>query len=241
MQKTVENAHTKGELRYMQSMSLDSKIQFTNRRLQGWFENWVKYKIYNEKTGKVRFVTWHADELPKLRKNEKLADEDFEAGQVYVSFSGGKDSTVLADITARFCKAHGYTLYLLFVNTGLEYPEIQKFVKYFAQWLRDKYEIDVVLDIVRPEMRFDEVIKTHGYPIISKNVADCVRGAKNGSQSRLNNLNGLDCDGTNRSTKFSKLKWRPLLDVDFDISELCCNINKKILLINIKEKQGASR
>lgn len=223
-----ENAHTKGELRYMQSMSLDSKIQFSNRRLQGWFENWVRYKIKNIKTGKVRYVTWHADELPPLRKNEKLDEEwDIEAGQVYVAFSGGKDSTVLADLAARFCKSHRYTLYLLFVNTGLEYPEIQKFVKFFAQWLRDQYEIEVVLDIVRPEMRFDEVIKTHGYPLISKNVADCVRGAKNGSKSRLNNLNGLDCDGTNKSTKFSKLKWRPLLDLDCDISELCCNINKK--------------
>ena len=47
-------------------------------------------------------------------------------GQVYVSFSGGKDSTVLADLCARVCKDYGWTLYLLFVNTGLEYPEIQK-------------------------------------------------------------------------------------------------------------------
>lgn len=33
-------------------------------------------------------------------------------GQVYVSFSGGKDSTVLADLAARVCKANGYKLIL---------------------------------------------------------------------------------------------------------------------------------
>ena len=91
--------------------------------------------------------------------------------EVYVSFSGGKDSTVISDICAQVCKALGKTLHLVFVNTGLEYPEIQKFVNFFAQWLREKYEIEVVLEILRPKMRFDDVIKKYGYPLISKEVA----------------------------------------------------------------------
>ena len=78
--------------------------------------------------------------------------------EVYVSFSGGKDSTVLADLCAKWCSIIGKTLYLVFVNTGLEYPEIQKHVKVFADYLRDKYGIEVVLEILRPKMRFDEVI-----------------------------------------------------------------------------------
>lgn len=147
--------------------------------------------------------------------------------EVYVSFSGGKDSTVLADICARWCKVIGKPLYLVFVNTGLEYPEIQKHVKFFAQWLRDKYGIEVVLEILRPKMRFDEVIKEHGYPIISKAVSNCVRGARNGSKSRINLLNGKDCDGSDRKSKFSKLKYKPLLDMDFKISEQCCDVMKK--------------
>ena len=241
----AEMAHTKGELKYMQSMSLSSKIQFSNRRLQGWFENWVKYKIINTKTGKVRYVTWHEDELPKLRKNEELDNYDTEAGQVYVSFSGGKDSTVLADLAAKFCKAHCYTLYLLFVNTGLEYPEIQKHVKYFAQWLRDTYEIDVVLDVVRPEMRFDDVIKTYGYPIISKEVSNTISGAKNSIEKKeyshrlcklgvsrdeyggLHDEGKYDYEGNLQNSKYRQYKWRPLLDVDFNASSFCCNVMKK--------------
>ena len=53
----AENKHTKGELKYMQSMSLESKIEFTKRRIRGWYESWVKYEIFNTKTVKSRFVT----------------------------------------------------------------------------------------------------------------------------------------------------------------------------------------
>ena len=46
-------------------------------------------------------------------------------GQVYVSFSGGKDSTVLLHLVRRiYPDVEG-----MFVDTGLEYPEIRNFVK----------------------------------------------------------------------------------------------------------------
>lgn len=158
--------------------------------------------------------------------------------EVYVSFSGGKDSTVLADLCAKWCSIIGKTLYLVFVNTGLEYPEIQKHVKVFADYLRDKYGIEVVLEILRPKMRFDEVIKTYGYPMISKSVSNCVRGAKLGQKSRINFLNGKDSDGSDRKTRFSKLKWKPLLDVDFKISEQCCDVMKKKPSNDYQRKTG---
>lgn len=69
-------------------------------------------------------------------------------GQIYISFSGGKDSTVLADLAARIYAAdpdESNPLTLVFVNTGLEYPEIQRFVRGFADWIRDTYGITVNL------------------------------------------------------------------------------------------------
>lgn len=45
---------------------------------------------------------------------------DYWDGQVYVSFSGGKDSTVLLDIVRKMYP----DVPAVFVNTGLEYPEI---------------------------------------------------------------------------------------------------------------------
>ena len=46
-------------------------------------------------------------------------------GKVYVSFSGGKDSTVLLDLARRVCPG----IEAVFVDTGLEFPEIREFVK----------------------------------------------------------------------------------------------------------------
>lgn len=74
---------------------------------------------------------------------EKL-DEWYTAwgGQCYVSFSGGKDSTVLAYLAARYLSSFRtppWPLNLVFVNTGLEYPEIQRFVNEYADWLRREF------------------------------------------------------------------------------------------------------
>lgn len=83
-------------------------------------------------------------------------------GDVYVSFSGGKDSTVLAHLV--------HDLYpdvpLVFSNTGLEYPEIQMFAR----------EMGAVF--VRPKLKFSEVISKHGYPMISKEVAQAIQYAR---------------------------------------------------------------
>lgn len=86
-------------------------------------------------------------------------------GQVYVSFSGGKDSTVLKHIVDGLYN----DVPAVFVNTGLEYPEIQTFVREVKAWKYDCFNPDV--EVIRPEMRFDEVIKTYGYPVGSKRIA----------------------------------------------------------------------
>lgn len=81
--------------------------------------------------------------------------ERFE-GDVYVSFSGGKDSTVLLDLARRIYP----DIPAVFIDTGLEYPEIKNFVKTKEN-----------VTIIKPEMSFREVIKKYGYPLISKEVA----------------------------------------------------------------------
>ena len=83
-------------------------------------------------------------------------------------------------------------------------------------------------------MRFDEVIKKYGYPVISKEVSECVQQARksiklnDGSYTyRLKRLRGelLDKDG-NKSI-FNAEKYEPLLYVDFDVSNKCCDVMKK--------------
>ena len=82
---------------------------------------------------------------------------------IYVSFSGGKDSTVLLDIVRKDYP----DVKAVFVDTGLEYPEIRSFVKAFDN-----------VDWLKPKMTFKQVIEKYGYPFISKEVSGCVDGAR---------------------------------------------------------------
>lgn len=220
----MANKHLPHDLKQMQSLPLEAKIRMSEQRIKVWFESWTRFEIYNEVTGKTRFATIDTRGFgtePPLKENERI--ESAVDGQVYVSFSGGKDSTVLADLCARVCREYGWTLYLLFVNTGLEYPEIQKFVKVYAEWLRNTYKIEVVLSIVRPEMRFDEVVKKYGYPLISKAVAHAVKIARrNPSGKVMQNLFNPENKG-----RFGFYKWTFLIDSEIPISEECCNVMKK--------------
>lgn len=131
---------------------------------------------------------------------------------VYVSFSGGKDSTVLLHMVRQLYP----DIEAVFVNTGLEYPEIQKFVKIFDN-----------VTILRPKMRFDEVIKSYGYPIISKSVSNCIRLAKNGSTYRLKRLRGELMTPNGQKSWHNTEKYSPLMQCDFEVSELCCDVMKK--------------
>ena len=161
---------------------------------------------------------------------------------VYVAFSGGIDSSVLADICAFWCRATGATLYLVYVDTGLEYPEIRKHCKAFAEYLRNKYGIEVVLEIERPAMRFDEVIKTYGYPLISKEVSKCVSAArrlssKYGDVCRAR-LKGTHMQKSGEKSLFNCARYEPLLNVDFNISNRCCDIMKKSPSHNYSKRTG---
>lgn len=139
-------------------------------------------------------------------------------GMVYVSFSGGKDSTVLKHIVDSMYD----DVPALFVNTGLEYPEIQKFAM---------SQPNVVT--VRPEMRFDEVIRKHGFPVVSKEVANTVYGARHGGgtgkwkSTRLQRLRGEYLDKNGNKSAYNCEKWGFLLDAPFEISEKCCKVMKK--------------
>lgn len=89
--------------------------------------------------------------------------ETYDLDGVYISFSGGKDSTVLLDIARKMYPE----IKAVFVDTGLEYPEIRGFVKGFEN-----------VDWLKPKMNFKQVIEKYGYPFISKEVSECVEGAR---------------------------------------------------------------
>lgn len=137
-------------------------------------------------------------------------------GDVYVSFSGGKDSTVLKHIVDSMYS----DVPAVFVNTGLEYPEIQQFVREVKAGKYDCFNPNV--EILRPEMRFDEVIKKYGYPVASKRVAGYVETARrNPDSKRAKWIRGEEW------TKFvTGGKWAFLIDAPFPVSAKCCAVMK---------------
>lgn len=140
----------------------------------------------------------------------------------YISFSGGKDSTVLLDIVRKMYPK----MEAGFVNTGLEFPEIVQFVK-----SREN------VTILRPEMNFKEVIKKYGYPFISKEASLTLHYAYQGKQWALWNLDGKDNKGNDYIyIKGMYTKYKPLLIEKFRLSNKCCKIMKEDPLDNINRK-----
>ena len=169
-------------------------------------------------------------QVSQLRIMEWFMKND---NKCYISFSGGKDSTVLADMAAKVCKMLNCKLVLWFSDTGLEFPEIKTHVKTFVDWLREKYEIEVELIIDYPKdkngkrITFRDVIFQMGYPLISKEVAQKIESARN-------NPNGVAIqsfiEGSPKNLKYPKfklVKYRYLLDAPFKISTKCCDVMKK--------------
>lgn len=151
---------------------------------------------------------------------------DYFQGQVFVSYSGGKDSTVLLHLVRRF---YPHVL-AVFVNTGLEYPEIIKFVRTTENviWLR-------------PEMNFKQVIEKYGYPIVSKQQAQYIyeyRTAKS-EKTRTKRWNGwIRPDGVNSKRFKISEKWKFLVDAPFKISDKCCNVMKKKPIAKYRKESG---
>ena len=164
---------------------------------------------------------------------EKL-DEWYTAwgGQCYVSFSGGKDSTVLAYLAARYLASYRtpiWPLNLVFVNTGLEYQEIQKFVNEYADWLRREFpHITVNLVRLRPKMNIRQVVTKYGYSIVSKEVSAYIGNARiNPDGKSAQRLRGEYMDKDGNKSPYNCEQWAFLLPAPFLISDSCCKVMKK--------------
>lgn len=138
---------------------------------------------------------------------EKYGEEN-----VYIAFSGGKDSTVLLHLVRRLYPS----IVAVFSNTGLEFPELVSFATNTPNVVS-----------IRPEMSFKTVLEKYGFPVVSKQVAMMIYRIRSPKDKNIHCRNlylyGYKKDGTPGS-KSSKLpqKWRFLLEAPFKISHMCC-------------------
>jgi len=152
---------------------------------------------------------------------------------VYLSFSGGKDSTVLKHImdSMPLCD----TIPLVFCDTGLQYPEVKEFAKSFIEdpenfrevkkygYVQRYYDEDSFV-IIKPKMPFREVIERYGYPVVSKEQSKYIYDYRNTGSDYIKKIR---LDGNkNGNFKISK-KWRFLIDAPFEVSDKCCYVMKK--------------
>jgi len=130
-------------------------------------------------------------------------------GQVYVSFSGGKDSTVLLHLVRRLYP----DVPAVFVDTGLEYPEIREFVKDTdnVTWLK-------------PKIPFTQVVERYGYPVVSKEIAQKVYEIRTTNSNKLKQKRLV---GDGKGNGKLPEKWRWLIEAPFKISHKCCWAMKK--------------
>jgi 3'-phosphoadenosine 5'-phosphosulfate sulfotransferase (PAPS reductase)/FAD synthetase len=172
------------------------------KTMQAWP---LKRKIQVTQT---RIMEWH------IRHNGKCA----------VSFSGGKDSTVLLHL-ARRCYPD---LEAVYVDTGLELPEVRQFALSQEN-----------VTVLKPDMNFREVLQTHGFCYPSKDVAHTIYYARKGSAWAHQRLQGINADGTpSRWRETHYKKWAFLLDAPFTISANCCAVMKEKPLNRFHKETG---
>lgn len=134
-------------------------------------------------------------------------------GKIYISFSGGKDSTVLLDIARKLYP----DIPAVYIDTGLEFPELREFVKTVdnVTWLK-------------PAMSFRKVIEIYGYPLISKDVARFISVARNKPDGKVAARFEPNNEHDQKyGDRYSVAKWKFLLDSDIPISHKCCDVMKK--------------
>lgn len=150
-------------------------------------------------------------------------------GKVYVSYSGGKDSTVLLHLVRQIAPE----VPAVFSNTGLEYPEVRTFAEQMG------------VTIIRPPKTFAEVVREEGYPILSKNIASAILQARKFDMTGKNrrymtgDFRVMRKDGSLGRSMFDKSKWQRLAELgDFRISDRCCNRMKKQPMRKFEREHG---
>lgn len=141
--------------------------------------------------------------------------------KVYVSFSGGKDSTVLFHLARRLYP----NILGVFCNTGNEYPDIIRFVK--------KMQADGAnIEIIRPKFTPRQVWEKYGFPLVGKETAEKVHKVRNNPNTKTSIM-------LMGNSYFSLSdKWKYLVNAPYETSQMCCTKLKKDPFHKFEKESG---
>lgn len=151
-------------------------------------------------------------------------------GDVYVSFSGGKDSTIILELLKQ-CGLENQVK-AVFCDTGIEL----KATKDFVHWVSENWYKNV--EIIKPEISFAEAIKDYGKPALSKLKSKVLRAYQKDPTCKTSRLL---FDEKRRSFVISNKNFHfTHPDFNIKISEHCCREMKKKPFATYAKEHGIS-
>lgn len=141
-------------------------------------------------------------------------------GQVFLCFSGGKDSQVLGEIIREM--SGGYRdIEFVFFNTHNEHPSVREIV--------DRYGATVVDVPTTPA----EVVREYGYPLFNKEIAKFIYDI----QRNVPYTNDPNAKNAKLIAQISE-KYADFINSPLRISHKCCDILKKLPSLEFSRRTG---
>lgn len=166
----------------------------------------------------------------------------------YLSFSGGKDSTILHHLLDMALP--GNRIPRVYINTGIEYQSIANFVKKLA-------EKDDRIIIIQPSKPIKQTLETYGYPFKSKEHSLRVNQFNKGMNSNYikKYISGYDHKGKKSTFVCPKILLYQFNERGkYNYSNRCCfelkkkpahkwakENNKKIVITGMRAEEGGNR
>ena len=182
------------------------------------------------------------DRIAKIRS---INDQYNLLDNAYLSFSGGKDSTILHYLLD--LALPGNKIPRVFINTGIEYKDIVGFVK-------EMVEKDDRFNIINPSQNIKVVLEKYGYPFKSKQHSHNLAIFQNSGMT-LTNLRYLGIKES--KTKFrcpKSLEYQFSDAFDTKVSDSCClklkkepvkkwskDNSKSVILTGMRKGEGGKR
>lgn len=183
------------------------------------------------------------DRIEKIKQINEQYDLENNA---YISFSGGKDSTILHYLID-FALPNN-KIPRVFINTGIEYNDIVEFVK-------ELQKNDDRFVIISSKKNIKQILENYGYPFKSKEHSDRLNQFQNGNLSDyVKYYIGLESKKKKGRKCPKKLFYQFSNDFTLKVSDKCCyqlkksiankfqqEYKKSIFLTGMRKEEGGQR